>query len=239
MQRGAEFRRIVVLANSIKRGQRCVAGRDVGTGRELVTGAWIRPISGESEGELERRHMKVAEGGLPEVLDIMDVPLLDRAKTPVHPEDWIVDTGRPWKRVAQLIPETIGAFEERPKNLWLEPKSHPDRVTGAFALRQARHQSLYLIRPEDLRFELFWKHNEYKKREEKKTRAKFSYGGLMYDMSLTDPEFTDRHCPKHPAVGTNALLVDSPYDECLLCVSLTPEFNGYHYKVVATVLELK
>jgi hypothetical protein len=33
--------------------------------------------------------------------------------------------------------------------------------------------------------------------------------------------------------------VRPPYgDNCLLCVSLTPEFNGYHYKVVAAVLEL-
>jgi len=183
--------------------------------------------------------MRVAEGGLPEVLDIMDVPLLDRANTPVHPEDWIVDTSRPWRRVAQLVPETIGAFEERPENLWVEPKSPADRATGKFVLRQARHQSLYVIRPHHLRFELSCKRNEYKNRDEKRTRAQFSYGGLMYDMSLTDPVFTERYCPRHPAVGARPLVIDSPYTECLICVSLTPEFNGYHYKVVATVLELK
>ena len=28
-------------------------------------------------------------------------------------------------------------------------------------------------------------------------------------------------------------------DECLLCVSFTPKFNGYHYKVITAVLQLK
>ena len=26
-------------------------------------------------------------------------------------------------------------------------------------------------------------------------------------------------------------------DNCILCISLTTEFNGYHYKVIATVFE--
>ncbi len=37
-----EFKRIIVLANSIKFGGRCVAGRIVGGGQQPA-GEWVRP----------------------------------------------------------------------------------------------------------------------------------------------------------------------------------------------------
>jgi len=58
-------------------------------------------------------------------------------------------------------------------------------------------------------------------------------------MNVTDPVFTAKHCKTYPALGAKATIIRPPSgDRCLLCVSLTPEFMGYHYKVVATVLEL-
>lgn len=55
-----EFKRIIVLANSIKKGGRCVAGREV-EGKEATVGNWVRPISDESEGESMSRHMVYGE----------------------------------------------------------------------------------------------------------------------------------------------------------------------------------
>ncbi len=234
-----EVKRIVVLANSIKKGARCVAGREVGFESQLVSGTWIRPVSGESEGELEPRHMRIESGVRLKALEIVDIPFTRYSSDPIHPEDWIVDTKRAWQKVGELDANTLDTFAEQPKNLWLESTSHTERVTGKFLLNQPKHQSLYLIRPADLRIELTCEHNRFKNMDQRKTRVAFVYHGQHYQMSLTDPDFTDRYCMTYPAIGAHATIVRPSFiDNCLLCVSLTPEFNGYHYKVAATVLEL-
>ena len=58
-------------------------------------------------------------------------------------------------------------------------------------------------------------------------------------MGLTDPEFTAKHCGEHPPLGGPPKVFRPPcLDQCLLCVSVTPLFNGYHYKVIATIIPL-
>ena len=237
--RATPSKRIIVLANSIKKSARCVAGIDVGTGKALVPAGWIRPVSGESEGELEPRHMQMNDGAPLTPFDIVDVPLTQYAKDTIHPEDWIVDAGTKWTRVGHMDAKTLGLLEEQPKDLWLEPTSHRVGVTGSFLSSRPKHQSLYLIRPTDLRIELSYEHNPFKNYNQRKTRTRFVYREHEYLMSLTDPAFTAKHCTKYPALGEAPAIIRPPYgDKCLLCVSLTPEFNGYHYKIVATVLEL-
>jgi len=70
-----EWKRIVVLANSIKKGGRCVAGREL-TDNEACTDKWLRPISTEVEGELMPKHMRLNTNKGVEVLDIIDIPLI-------------------------------------------------------------------------------------------------------------------------------------------------------------------
>ena len=232
-------KRIIVLANSAKKNAKCVAGIDVGTGKTRVPNGWIRPVSGESEGELEPRHMRVEGGQALKVYDIVDVPLMTYAKDAIHPEDWIVDTGTRWTRVGEWDPTTLDALEEKPKDLWLEPGEGPDRASGPFLLKRPKHQSLHLIRPKNFRVELSVRQYHDNPNPSPRRRARFSYRGQDYEMNLTDPVFTDTYCGKMPAVGAPTKSIQSPHgDNCLLCVSLTPLFRNYHWKVVATVLEL-
>jgi len=67
-------------------------------------------------------------------------------------------------------------------------------------------------------------------------RAMFSYHGENYEFNITDPRFIARHQamllpPDQPPVG---FTVNEGRDT-IICVSLAREFNGYHYKVVATI----
>jgi hypothetical protein len=100
-------KRIIVLANSIKKSARCIAGIEVGMGKAIQPTGWIRPISSESEGELEPRHMRVEGGGVLNVLDIVDVPLTRHANDPVHPEDWEIDLQRQWVRAGEMDHSTL------------------------------------------------------------------------------------------------------------------------------------
>lgn len=231
-------KRIIVLANSYKKKPgRCVAGRELGD--DGTVGSWIRPISDQPEGELLPRHMKLEDGLQLQVLDIVDVPIGDYAKDKTHPEDWRVDTSAAWKRRRKLAAKYLATIEDKPRSLWMDPSTRADRATTDFLIKLANHQSLYLIRPTDFRVELTNDFNPFEGKNQQKRRACFTYRCQAYSLGLTDPVFIERYATKFPARDKPAITVRPPYrDECLLCVSLTPVFNGYHYKIVATVLEL-
>lgn len=231
-------RRIIVLANSYKKKPgRCVAGRELGDGG--IVGNWLRPISDQPEGELLPRHMKTSDGAPLAPLDIVDVPVSEYANDAIHPEDWIVDRSQEWTRAGEFNPKTLGTLKENPEDLWLEPSVGSDRVTSEFLLERPEHQSLYLIRPEEFKVELSVRQYPDNPYPSKRRRAHFFYNGHDYEMNLTDPVFTDRYCGALPAVGEPVVTVHPPHgDKCLLCVSITPLYRDYHWKVVATILEL-
>lgn len=233
-----EYKRVLVLANSMKKGGRCVAGREATTGERLDLGPWLRPISDAAEGELLPQHMALDGGGQLEPLDIVDIPVTEHAGDPVHPEDWRV-TGENWVFVETCSADTLATLVERPPSLWLQAGRASDRVTTEFLKASANHQSLYLIRPQNLRLRYWREFNNYKGYVQKKTRALFDYRGVAYDMGFTDPKATAEYCKDYPAVDQPAKEVTPPFgDNCVLCVSLTPPLNGTHYKVVATLLAL-
>ena len=97
--------------------------------------------------------------------------------------------------------------------------------------------SLCVIKPEELTLAWFSEMNMFKHRPQSKFRARFTYNGLMYELSLTDPLASERFCKPMPAVGERprTLALKSAHGP-LLCLSLTPVFSGFHYKVAATIL---
>lgn len=233
-----EIKRIIVLANSYKKSPgRCVAGREF-CDHDAV-GRWIRPISDEPEGELLPPHVKTDNGSPLEVLDIVDVPVMDYAKDTIHPEDWRIDATGTWKRRGTFPTTSLATLEERPNDLWIDPTTRADRATPGFLNRRQSHQSLYLIRPSQFRVELTNDFNPYEGHNQRKRRACFTYRGTAYSLGLTDPAFIDQHATDFPEPDKPANIIHPSYrDNCLLCVTLTPVFNGFHYKIVATVLEL-
>ena len=197
-------KRIIVLANSIKNGARCIAGvqwpqvplADLKVDPidpELTRNQWIRPITKDGDGELPAECMQLDRGGQIRVCDVVDVPLLQQANDPIHPEDWLVDPTRLWRRVCMMNSVTILDLEEHPEDLWLLSKLQADRAPPAFFLSRQKHQSIFLIRPDNFHAELSVVFNSFKKKDQKKYRAKFEYRGMNYDLGLTDPVFTNKY----------------------------------------------
>ncbi len=62
--------RIICLANSWKRGERCIAGINPSNGR------WIRPISDLRDGQIPKQ-MRLINRMEPALLDILEIPLAD------------------------------------------------------------------------------------------------------------------------------------------------------------------
>src|SRR5688572_24311931 len=83
---------LVVLANSFKRSERCIAGRElVLVNGQTVLSAWIRPVSSHGEGELAlaRRQIAMTRAQIA-VVDIVEVGLARPAGDPTQPENWVL-----------------------------------------------------------------------------------------------------------------------------------------------------
>jgi hypothetical protein len=231
-------RRLFVLANSYKNRKRCVAGRVVTwDGNQSHWGLWMRPVSRHDHGALSFDEIRLQDGCLPRPLELVDVPIVEREHEPTQPENWFIDMGKPWKRTGEWGRDIAERVVEEPKSLWVEPGIKTDRATDAYIRSLPNLQSLYLIRPKDFTIQIQTK--TWNGEQHKQQRAVFLYKRKEYNLSLTDPIALDKYCPNsihmddqviHPNCG----------DRCLLCVSLTPEFGEqeYHYKVVASVIEL-
>jgi hypothetical protein len=73
---------------------------------------------------------------------------------------------------------------------------------------------------------------------EPQERAVFHYGDVEYCLKITDRAFVHRRCQGVPDVDEPPKEFALPCgDRCLLCLSLTGDFQGFHYKIAATVFE--
>lgn len=165
---------------------------------------------------------------------MVDVPVEEHAGSRHQPENWFIEANARWRKVLlnEKLPDPI---VEKPLHLWISAGEQPDRISSVALRVRATQRSLYLIAVKEFQIELGWREHEGELK--RRRRAKFLYDRRHYDFSLTDPIIQERYCRSFPKPEEGPRIVRLPCDECLLCVSLTPEFHGYHYKIVATVIE--
>jgi len=237
-------RSILILANSVKKSPgRCIAGREVDLAKpKMVFGPWMRPVSpdGEAkEGELiPCRHCTLQQGGMPAVLDIVEVPVTSKRADPGQPENWEVDSGVRWNRIKTVSAKNIGSLAETPENLWIDGGERRDRISEQSQRDRVDSPSLVLIQPSRFHVRMWTEFNPYKGYEQRKTKGVFTYADIEYALSITDDAFTARYCP-HQQDGERHELDLAFGDECVLCVSLSAPFCGYHYKLIASVIPIQ
>ena len=229
-------KKIFILANSIKKQQRCVAGREVvkHPDGEEYWGEWIRPVTNHDEGAIRLSECRLQDGTVPAPFDVIQVPITSNENSPTQPENQYIQPGAQWSKITTWSKEEAQNLIERPKNLWLEPGVKQDRVTPQYQLSQKEHQSLYLIQPVNFRFLV--EVNTWEGVDKKRVRGVFSYNEQNYNFSMTDPLVSQKYFSDFSNVPNGFVELERS-DSVLICVSLTPEFNGYHYKIVATVIE--
>jgi hypothetical protein len=228
-------KRLLILANSVKKKQHCVAGRVVREDEEGVKyGKWIRPVSRKSEGELTAADCQFQNGRLPKVWEVVDVPLEECEESSSQPENWFIDPHSYWVKVGDQA--TLGfppVYGDTPADLWIDKNARIDRISPDALATLDRKRSLYLVPVSDFQIQIDWNsYSGYHRR-----RAHFRYAGTFYDLSLTDPEM-EAHCTPFPARGRSRTITMETGTDKMLCVSLSPPYRGHHYKIVATVLEI-
>lgn len=206
-------RRVLILACSYKCGGWCIAGK-LADGPDA--GQWVRPVGNAASAGLPDAYVRAATGGhLVGPLDCVDVPLGAPASFAHQPENRNLLPG-PWSIVGRATAQTITALADQPPTLW-----GPGRGLNPVAARTMA-SSLLLVRVRHL--ELYWRPSE----RGLKLRACFAYGGVGYDLPVTDPK-TQARC-------AGEMLTE--HADALLTLSLAMPLNDVCYKLVAAVMPL-
>lgn len=198
---------IIVLANSVKHGQHCVAGKCINTGN------WIRPVSNANGAELSHEQAKYQNPyGTFGVKPLQKIRMGFSQHAPLshQPENYLID-GNLWRQNYSISEAELVAYLDTPDDLW----GHDNRVQHSLITMGLHNidQSLYLVQVDNL--------NLYTTGDRKR-RASFNYNGSDYDLAATDPKFDD-------------ILREQREVNGILCISLGEEYQGYCYKLVATI----
>ena len=211
--------RMICLANSRKIRERCIAGIDVNTGE------WVRPVR-DNGGALTFSDIKYRDGSIPRVLDIIDVPVLERQPLYYQPENWVIDSDYHWDKVDQLPVNQLFSYCENKPYIF---DSKNDRLSEYEAKNMPDPRSLILIMVKDVCFEKRWPVvGQYPQ-----LRAKFEYNRTFYDLAVTDLSLENKF--KGGGVGIGEYPKKGNF---LLTISLGEllESNRCHFKLVASAI---
>ena len=217
--------RIVVLANSWKHHDWCLAGID------LDTGKWVRPVTGLDDGRIPQTAMKLG-GYFPELLDVLEIPLDSTGPDfGFESENRTILSGL-WYLQDKMMPKDIERYAKQPYYVLhnkkkyvttgeLQQKSFEKRVTlqlirvGNFEVRDTRRKTID-------------KHN---------WKGVILSGGRELEVGITDPVYVEKLNKGH-----------EPLPSCFLTMSLSmphkpsdweEDEEPVCWKLIAGVIELQ
>jgi len=222
--------RILCLANSYKHDHRCVAGIS------LVTKQWVRLIGRQVPGCLTRQEASYPDGRAASLLDIFEAELGERCGSNCHPEDVYVGK-TPWR--------PAGHFHELHDAHLLDDYAHKeplvlhgycDRVSASRFDKTPAQCSLELVRPEDL---WWWIRDETGKRKNRAVFRLGHIGRMHYDLPVTDPAWLDLLNLLPAGIYPHGFFFKGNGVRTFLTISVSEPFEGFHYKLVAGVVNLQ
>ena len=225
-----DIKRIVCLANSRKLSGRCIAGRELISGRR--PGAWIRPVSDRENMEVSEYERQYEDGSDPRLLDIIDVPLMEHLPQDHQTENWLLNPDYYWEKAGAFSSLNLTELTDPAAPLWIDGDStyngQNDRVSCS--VEHSPDSSLRLIHVDYLQLAVF-KPGEVFGNQKRRVQARFSHAGVRYGLWVTDPIYERRYLAK----------LDGDYriGESFLTVSLGEPYKEYYYKLVAAIIETK
>lgn len=202
---------IIIMTESSKFGQKCVAGIDTSSGR------WVRLVSDDevTHGAISNEDLICSNGKMCKVLDIVNVPIIRKCGSMIQPENVLIDTSKyidivgkaTFSDVLNIHPAEV-RFDILGNKYAYVTEQKVGRIGYSLAL--VKVNNLKIVQTEN--------------RDGKpKTKANFRYQGEDYEnMSVTDPDFY--------SVPNGTL-----YNTAYLVISIgTPHENKY-YKFVSGI----
>lgn len=199
---------VVILANSVKHGKHCVAGKCINTKQ------WIRPVANDLGKELTKEEASYINKYGKYVVkpkQKIQMNLLKQVPLVNQPENYLIDNNNNWEQKFKIDDFELEQYLDYPSTLWGTSSnvSYNKVINNEIVIEQ----SLYLVKVDNLKLYL----NSSSKR-----RAKFNYNNTIYDLPVTDPQFDNILSNKLELLG-------------ILCLSLGECFHNNCYKIVATI----
>ncbi|MEO8615076.1 MAG: hypothetical protein ABI600_08050 [Luteolibacter sp.] len=232
---------MIILANSEKKGNKCVAGKrlTINANNQYDRHEWIRPIHPQTdEGEIPTELTLLAGHSLAP-LDVVSIDFDGSAENPDHPEDVNIKIGSPWKYHHQIEPQYLTYFCDQPITLWGAGQGGMERrVPEGFVRRMNPSFTLCLIQPQGhCRVDAFYEPGYQGASPKFRKRLHLNHNGSPHEFDITDTAFIGRHDLAEKArSGGFSMTLDNPA-QTFLCLSLTPAFRGHHYKIAAAIFE--
>ena len=221
-------KRILCLANSRKLSGRCIAGREFDG---LEAGPWIRPVSDREHEEVSEYERRYQDGSDPQVLDVINIPLLEPRPGGYQVENWLLDPEYYWEKAGQLSRAELARFVEPPGTLWIDGHStmagRNDKIP--LKLLSGVESSLRLIHVDALTLTVFAPGAAFGN-PKRRVQGRFAHAGHDYALWVTEPSFERKYLAQP----------DGSYEigECCLTISLGEPFRDACSKLIAAVIEL-
>jgi putative nucleic acid modification protein with dual OB domain len=147
-------------------------------------GDWIRPVSARPTAEVSYSEYRYQNGGIPQLLDIIDVALLNAAPHNHQSENHVIDATARWVKVGELSWEDVAKLQQRPKSIWINSDHTQAGIYDCMsqATAETLEGSLLLIKPENFIVEVGT--NPWNGR--KTYRGNFDYRGTHHSLSLEE-----------------------------------------------------
>jgi hypothetical protein len=178
-------------------------------------------------GELSLRDISFRDGGMPELLDIISVPLTRHSPHSYQSENYMIDD-RQWVKKGKLSISDLPGLCDDVQSLWINGHHSHNGLNDRIPLNIAEEtvlSSLVLVKPRNLRITVDEGPNLLKK-----IRAKFNLNGVKYWLSVTDPLIEKKYFNKD--IGEYPITEENAY----LTVSIGEPYEGYCYKLVAAII---
>ena len=227
----SETKRIVCLANSRKSGGRCIAGKEVNNGE---FGDWIRPVSDRENEEVSKEECQYEDGNEPDLLDIIDIPLLKHQPHDYQKENWLLDSKSKWTKGDKAEVGDLWNLVDSNATLWSNESNSKEGLKNRIAEDNCKaiDGSLRFIYVDKLILKVSGP--KYKNKS-KTVRGVFQYDQIEYNFSVTDPKIEKYY--------SNKFNDDYELGKSFLTISLGDlhdEFPcKFAYKLIAAIIECK
>lgn len=215
---------IICLARSGKRGKYCVAGKKY---INNTIGGWIRPTGSRPEGELLSNEIRLDTGNQVALLDVVDLPLLRHDPQSFQTENYLIQPGSVWRKNSTFPKSRLDELCDQPITLWVNGYQASDRLNDRVPEEDASTlgNSLYFIKVDAMTIQVVLSFGR------KRILGEFSYSGVKYRLSITDLRIRNTYLQNN--CGDYSLNQGDKY----LCISLGLPYDGFAYKLIATVIE--
>ena len=220
------IKQIVCLANSRKMSGRCIAGYELASGRAV---GWVRPVSAREHEEVALEEQRYENGEIPQLLDIIEVPLVAPRPRLHQPENWLLNPNFYWTKVGRFDVSHLPSLLDAQGPLWINGHSTYNGLNDEIPTNQLHNirSSLKFISVPAVQIHVYRPGSAFGN-PKRRVQAHFNYNEVNYRLWITDPLLEAQYLAFPDGIHE--------LGPCYLTISIGEPFGESCYKLVAAVI---